>query len=277
MISAPSLTVGFCQLPQTSAIIPIVLNPTLRFSNRVENYRKYRPGYPAEIIPLLKSECGLISESVIADLGSGTGLFAEMFLKNGNTLLGVEPNAEMRKAGEQILNGYPNFKSVDGTAESTTLPDHSVDFVVAGQSFHWFDRSKARPEFQRILKPFGWVVLAWNGYRVESSQLMSDYQALVVEYGTDYSEVQREVVGVDVEKFYAPGTCECARFSFRQRFDYQGLEGRLLSSSFAPEPDHPGYNAMLRDLRAVFDANQEDGQVNFDYETEVYYGRLEKA
>lgn len=254
-----------------------MLNPTLRFSSRVENYRKYRPGYPPEIIPLLKSECGLTSESLITDLGSGTGLFTEIFLRNGNTVFGVEPNAEMRKAGEQILNGYPKFKSVDGTAESTTLPDHSVDFVVAGQAFHWFDRQIARPEFKRILQPRGWVVLAWNGYRVESSQMMRAYQGLVAKYGTDYSEVQREVVGVDVESFYAPGSCRCARFSFRQRFDYEGLEGRLLSSSYAPEADHPSYKAMLRDLRALFAANQEDGKVNFDYETEVYYGRLEKS
>lgn len=260
-----------------SGILAIVLNPTLRFSSRVENYRKYRPGYPPEIIPLLKSECGLTSESLITDLGSGTGLFTEIFLRNGNTVFGVEPNTEMRKAGEQILNGYPKFKSVDGSAESTTLPDHSVDFVVAGQAFHWFDRQNARPEFKRILQPRGWVVLAWNGYRVESSQMMRAYQGLVAKYGTDYSEVQREVVGVDVESFYAPGSCRCARFSFRQRFDYEGLEGRLLSSSYAPEPDHPGYKAMLRDLRALFAANQEDGKVNFDYETEVYYGRLEKS
>jgi SAM-dependent methyltransferase len=183
----------------------------------------------------------------------------------------------MRSAGEQILNSYPNFTSVDATAESTTLPDASIDLVVAGQAFHWFDRSKAHPEFQRILKPRGWVVLAWNGYRVESSQMMAAYQALVAKYGTDYSEVQREVVGIEVETFYAPGTCKCARFSFRQRFDYEGLEGRLLSSSYAPESDHPTYQAMLSDLRTVFEANQENGQVNFDYETEVYYGRLEKS
>jgi len=252
-----------------------VLNPTLRFSNRVENYRKYRPGYPSEIIPLLQSECGLTSNSSIADLGSGTGLFSEIFLKNGNTVFGVEPNAEMRQAGEQILAGYPNFKSVGGTAEATTIPDHSVDFVVAGQAFHWFDRKKARPEFARILKPDGWVVLTWNGYRVESSQMMAAYQSLVAKYGTDYSEVQREVVSVDVESFYTPGRCKCARFSFRQRFDYEGLEGRLLSSSYAPEPGHPGYEAMLRDLTAIFDSHKENGQVNFDYETEVYYGRLE--
>lgn len=254
-----------------------MLNPTLRFSNRVENYRKYRPGYPAEIIPLLKSECGLTNDSIVADLGSGTGFFTEIFLKNGNAVFGVEPNAEMRAAGEQILSGYPKFNSVDGTAESTTLPDQSVDFVVAGQAFHWFDRQRARTEFARILKRLGWVVLAWNGYRVESSQMMAAYQDLVSKYGTDYSEVQREVVSVDVEAFYLPGSCKCARFAFRQRFDYNGLEGRLLSSSYAPGPDHPSYSAMLRDLRALFDTHQEEGQVNFDYETEVYYGRLEKS
>jgi SAM-dependent methyltransferase len=251
-----------------------VLNPTERFSKRVENYGKYRPRYPPEIITLLNSECGLTSESVIADLGSGTGLFTELFLENGNRVFGVEPNAEMRRAGEQALKRYPNFTSVNATAEVTTLPEHSMDFVVAGQAFHWFDREKARPEFARILKPSGWVMLAWNGYRVESSKMMTDYQALVSRYGTDYSEVQREVVGIDVETFYAPGACKCARFFFRQRFDYEGLEGRLLSSSYAPEPDHPDYEAMLRDLRSVFEAHQEDGQVNFDYETELYYGRL---
>jgi SAM-dependent methyltransferase len=251
-----------------------VLNPTQRFSNRVENYRKYRPGYPAEIIPLLKSECELTNQSVIADLGSGTGLFSAIFLRNGNPVFGIEPNAEMRKAGEQTLNGS-NFKSIEGTAENTTLTDAAVDFVVAGQAFHWFDREKARPEFKRVLRPGGWVVLAWNGYRVESSRMMRAYQELVAKYGTDYSEVQREVVGVDVQAFYAPGSCKCARFSFQQRFEYEGLEGRLLSSSFAPGPEHPGYEAMLRDLRALFEANKEDGKVNFDYETEVYYGRLD--
>jgi SAM-dependent methyltransferase len=251
-----------------------VLNPTQRFSNRVENYRRYRPGYPSEIIPLLQSECGLTEESVVADLGSGTGLFTVMFLKHAKQVFGVEPNAEMRKAGEQALQGYANFKSVEGTAERTTLADNSVDFVVAGQAFHWFDRPKARAEFARILKPGGWVVLAWNGYRLDSSRMMSAYQDLVSRYGTDYSEVQREVVGIDVETFYAPGECKCACFSFRQRFDYEGLEGRLLSSSYAPEPDHPSYEAMLRDLRALFEANQDRGMVNFDYETEVYYGQL---
>jgi len=251
-----------------------VLNPTERFSKRVDNYRRYRPSYPPEIITLLRRECHLTPDSIVADVGSGTGLFTELFLVNGNRVFGVEPNSEMRHAGEEALSKYSTFTSVGGAAEATTLPDHSVDFVVSGQAFHWFDRRKAQPEFRRILKGERWVVLAWNGYRVESSRMMAAYQHLVSQYGTDYSEVQREVVGVDVESFFAPNKCKCARFSFRQRFDYDGLVGRLLSSSYAPGPDHPVYEKMLHDLRRVFDANQHDGQVNFDYETEVYYGQL---
>ena len=251
-----------------------MLDPTRRFSNRVENYLKYRPTYPPGIIPLLESECALTAESVIADLGSGTGLLTELFLKNGNAVFGVEPNQEMRAAGEKVLAKYPKFTSVSATAEATTLPDGSVEIVIAGQAFHWFDRQKARPEFARILRPNGWVVLAWNGYRVESSPLMTAYQDLVVRYGTDYSEVRREVVGCEVESFYAPGSCKCARFEFQQTFDQEGLKGRLLSASYAPEPDHPDYDAMLRDVQKVLDANQEDGIVIFAYETELYYGQL---
>jgi len=251
-----------------------MLDPTKRFSSRVENYVKYRPNYPAAIVPLLRSECGLTSDSVIADVGSGTGLSAALFLKNGNPVFGVEPNPEMRAAGERSLANYPKFSSVDGVAEATTLPDRSVDFVLAAQAFHWFKREETRVEFGRILKPGGWVVLVWNGYRVASGPLMAAYQDLVTRYGTDYSEVQREVVGCEVESFYAPGLSKCARFEFTQDFDYEGLKGRLLSASYAPEPDHPSYDAMLRDIRKVFDANQIGGKVVFSYETEAYYGQL---
>jgi SAM-dependent methyltransferase len=251
-----------------------VLDPTKRFSSRVENYLKYRPGYPDGIIPLLESRCGLTNQSVIADLGSGTGFFAELFLKNGNRVFGVEPNPEMRAAGERVLAKYPNFSSVAAAAEATTLPDHSVDMVVAGQAFHWFDRKLARVEFERILKNAGWVVLAWNGFRIEASPVMAAYQEIVSKYGTDYSEVKREVISMDVESFYAPGVCKCARFNFQQVFDYAGLKGRLLSASYAPEPGHPNYEPMLADLERMFEVNEKDGKVAFDYETEVYCGQL---
>ena len=251
-----------------------MLDPTRRFSNRVQNYLKYRPRYPPAIIALLESECGLTSESVIADLGSGTGLLTELFLKNGNQVFGVEPNAEMRAAGEREMASYADFSSVDATAEATTLPDYSADFIVAGQAFHWFDRECAQTEFSRILKPAGWVVLIWNGFFVESSPLMAAYQKLVLQHGTDYQEVSRELDHSDIASFFAPDSCKIAHFNFQQTFDYQGLKGRLLSSSFVPERNHPNYEPMLRDLRAIFDAHQKDRKVAFAYETEVYYGQL---
>lgn len=251
-----------------------MLDPTRRFSNRVQNYLKYRPTYPPAIIPLLESKCGLTPDSVIAEPGFGTGLLTELFLQNGNRVLGVEPNAEMRAAGKRELAHYPKFSSVNATAEATTLADHSVDFVVAGQAFHWFDLERARAEFSRILRPAGWVVLIWNGFRVKFSPLMAAYQELVLRHGTDYEEVSRKLNHRDIESFFAPGSRETAHFNFQQIFDYQGLEGRLLSSSFVPELNHPNYERMLRDLRDIFEANQKDGRVAFEYETELFYGRL---
>jgi SAM-dependent methyltransferase len=251
-----------------------VLDPTKRFSKRVENYLKYRPSYPLEIISLLERECGLTPQSIIADLGSGTGLLTELFLKNGNQVYGVEPNTEMREAGERVMAKYANFISINGAAEETTLPDNSMDLVIAGQAFHWFDRDKARIEFQRILKPGGWGVLIWNGFRIETSALVSGYQQIVLRHGTDYQEVKREIDGLEVESFFAPGRCHAARFSFKQVFDFEGLKGRLMSASYAPEPGDPAFAQMIQDLRAVFDANSRNGTVDFDYETEVYYGQL---
>ena len=251
-----------------------MLDPTRRFSSRVENYVKYRPGYPAEIIPLLQTDCGLTPDWVIADIGSGTGLMTKLFLTNSNRVFGVEPNAGMRAAGEQALASFPNFVSIEATAEATTLPDQSVELIVAGQAFHWFDRAQARAEFQRILRPAGWVVLIWNGFRVETSPVIRGYQDIVLRYGTDYKEVNREMEGLEVESFFAPNACRTACFTYRQVFDFEGFKGRLLSASYAPPADHPSFGAMISDLQRLFDENQKDGTINFDYETEVFYGPL---
>ena len=253
-----------------------MLDPTKRFSNRVENYLKYRPSYPAAIIPLLESECGLTPETLVADIGSGTGFMTELFLKHGNRVFGVEPNAEMRSAGERLLAKYPKFSSVNATAEATTLPDNSVDLISAGQAFHWFNRQQAKIEFARILKPGGWLVLVWNGFRVESSALVRGYQELLLRYGTDYKEVNREIEGCDIETFFSPEECRRARFDFKQVFDFEGLKGRLLSASYAPEQTDRCFDQMIDELRSVFEANQKNGTVDFDYETEVFYGQLIK-
>ena len=251
-----------------------MIDPTTRFTTRVENYLKYRPSYPAAIITLLETECGLTREKIVADIGSGTGFMTELFLRHGNRVFGVEPNAEMRDAGERLLAKYPSFVSVRATAEATTLAEDSVDFIVAGQAFHWFNHQATKVEFKRILKAGGWVVIVWNGFRVETSAVVRGYHELLVKYGTDYKEVSREIETCDIETFFSPRDFLQARFPFKQVFDFEGLKGRLLSASYAPQPGDRGYDEMIDELRGVFDQNQQNGKVDFDYETEVYYGQL---
>jgi ubiquinone/menaquinone biosynthesis C-methylase UbiE len=167
-------------------------NATSRFSDRVENYVRYRPGYPLAVLQELKAECGLAPSHVVADIASGTGIWTRMLLENGNHVVGVEPNVEMREAGERLLAAFPKFSSVAGTAEATTLADQSVDFVTAAQAAHWFDRERARHEFARILKPGGWLVLLWNERLTDSTAFLRDYEQLLLTYGTDYQDIRHE-------------------------------------------------------------------------------------
>jgi SAM-dependent methyltransferase len=251
-----------------------VTNATQRFSSRVDNYVRYRPGYPPEVAQLLKSECGLTSDSLIADIASGTGIFTRMLLDDGNRVFGVEPNADMRRAGEHFLSTCAGFTSVSGSAETTTLADHSVDFVTAAQAAHWFDRAKARREFIRILKPGGWTVLLWNERRIDSTPFLCDYEKLLLAYGTDYQEIRHERTTDEIAEFFTPSPFQRRTFENRQAVDYPALEGRLLSSSYTPTPDHASYDSMLRELRSIFDAHQVNGQVALEYNTLVFYGQL---
>jgi SAM-dependent methyltransferase len=252
----------------------VVKDPTGRFSSRVENYVRHRPGYPQEILPLLKTECGLTRGSVIADIASGTGIFTKLLLENGNCVFGVEPNADMRKAGEDFLASYPRFTSIAGSAEATTLPARSVDMVTAAQAAHWFDREKARREFVRILKPGGWTVLIWNERKTDSTPFLRGYEELLLAYGTDYSEVRHERTTAEIADFFAPSLFRSRVFEVRQEFDYAALEGRLLSSSYTPQPGHPTYEPMLRELRRIFGAHQTNGRVSLEYDTRVFFGQL---
>lgn len=251
-----------------------VKDATQRFSSRVDNYVRYRPGYPREIIELLSRECGLAANSVIADVASGTGIFTRLLLENGNRVFGIEPNAEMRRAGEQLLADYPQFSSVAGTAEATTLPEGSMDFVTAAQAAHWFDREKARREFVRILKPKGWTVLVWNERQTESTAFLRDYEELLLNYGTDYQEVRHERTTAEIADFFAPSAFQLRTLEMNQECDYPALEGRLLSSSYTPSPDHPNHQPMLGELRRIFDRHQQSGRVFLKYDTRVFYGQL---
>lgn len=246
-----------------------------RFSSRVADYVRYRPSYPAAILDPLRDECGLTPASAVADIGSGTGLLSRLFLDNGNVVYGVEPNAEMRAAGEEFLRGYPKFRSIDGSAEATTLPSASVDFVVAGQAFHWFDPEAAYREFARILKPGRWVAVIWNERRVESSALLSAYEDLARKYSTDYAKVSAKYPeALRMAEFFGPNQVRQRTFPNEQIFDFEGLRGRLLSSSYSPPTDHPNHAPMLAELRRIFDLHNEKGRVRVEYTTHIYYGSL---
>ena len=249
-------------------------DPTKRFSSRVEDYIRYRPSYPTAVASWLAAECGLMARSRVADIGSGTGIFSRLFLDFGCEVFAVEPNPDMRAGAERQLSAEPRFHSVDGRAEATTLPTASVDFIAAGQSFHWFDASTARAEFRRILEPEGWVVLIWNE-RMVTPGFLGDYEDLLQRLSADYGRVDhRRIDSGGITRFFENESWRMASFPNHQDFNWDGIRGRLLSSSYAPLPGSPQYAPMMEELEGMFTKFQQDGKVKLIYETKMYVGRL---
>ena len=244
-----------------------------RFSDRVENYVRYRPHYPKEIISFLNTECGFNKSKIVADIGSGPGISSEHFIENGNTVYAVEPNDDMRLAAEEIFAVSKNFISIRGTAEATTLDPGSIDIIISGQAFHWFDKDKCRIEFKRILKKDGYAVLMWND-KTASNDFMKAYYDLIKRYGTDYEKINHanvndEIIGI----FYSPAAFRKKHFLHKHPLDYKGLEGRLLSSSYIPLKGD-NFNMMISELKVIFEKNNVKGIVDMEYETILYYGKL---
>ena len=252
-----------------------MLSSTERFSTRVDNYIKYRPSYPADVLELLRVSCDLAATSKVADIGSGTGILTELLLETGAEVFAVEPNREMREAAERLLSDYGRFRSVPGTAEATTLPDASVDLVTASQSFHWFDVQKARRELARILKPRGWVMLIWNERPLDAGAFLDAYETLLRRHAAEYDQITNSRADeAKIREFFGHPP-ETAVFSNRQTFDFAGLEGRLMSSSYAPEPGHPEYEPMMAGLRDLFERHNRGGKIIFPYRTLVYFRQLD--
>jgi SAM-dependent methyltransferase len=244
-------------------------DPKKRFSSRVENYIKYRPSYPPKIIEFLTEKKILSKQSIIADVGSGTGILSELFLKNGNKVFGVEPNSEMRRAAERLLKDYPNFVSIHSSAENTSLLSNSIDLIVVGQAFHWFNIEKTRKEFKDILKSDGYVVLIWNNRRKTGKGFSSQYETLVSKFGTDYKQVRKNEKNVDEFFQY-----EKEIFYNYQELNFEGLKGRLLSASYIPIEGNSTNNKIFDDLKKIFEKNEKNGKVRIEYDTEIYYGKL---
>lgn len=246
-----------------------------RFTKTVADYVKYRPTYPQAIVQVLAEECGLTPARIIADIGAGTGILSKLFLDAGNQVYGVEPNPEMRSACEIYLEKYINFYSVKGTAEATTLANQSVDLISVGTAFHWFNMNKVKLEFQRILRPNGWVVLLWNVRDVENSLFLQEYENLILQFGTDYrqSRAKKFNTATLVEFFY-PHEMHTKVFKNVQHFDLEGLIGRLLSTSYSLRAGDENYDAMLDQLKIIFNKYQQNGKVEFPYLTKLYYGHI---
>ena len=249
--------------------------PTERFSHRVDDYVRHRPGYPPALLAWLRQSQGIDADWHVADIGAGTGISTRMWLDAGHAVTAVEPNDAMRAAAQAWLAGAPKLDWVAATAEATTLPDAGIDLVSAAQAFHWFDPVLVRAEWARILRPGGLAVVYWNSRVPEQSALMQGYEQLLHEYGSDYDRVaERHQDDDTMQRWFGDGFRAMARFPHRQRFDFDGLRGRLLSSSSAPQAGQPRHEAMIAALRELFERNAVDGQVDFDYATRVFVGTL---
>ncbi len=252
------------------------VRPTSRFTDRVQNYVKARPGYPQEIVALLERKCGLTHRATLVDVGCGTGLLARLFCDYGCRVVGVEPNAAMRDAGRQFLAPYANFQMIDGKAENMPLPGTSADFITAGQAFHWFDLDAARHEFLRILRPNGWTALIWNDREFTGSPFAEAYEKMALEFGTDYNEVHQrgKIDTPTLERFYGNSAVAQESFPNAQSLEHDAFVARVLSASYMPGPGHPRHEQLLQEIDRIFRENARQGRIEMRYAATVYYGQM---
>lgn len=252
-----------------------LLHSTARFSDRVDDYVRYRPDYPQALLTWLQREMDVDMSWRVADVGAGTGISAKMFLDAGYRVTAIEPNAPMRAAAEQWLRAYESFAAVDGRADATGLAEASVDLVTVAQAFHWFDEDATRREFARILRPGGLAAIWWNSRRLTGTRFLEGYETLLLTFGTDYTSVaERYADDAHMRAWFGSGFRGSASFEHAQRLDFEALRGRLMSSSYAPQPGRSQHGPMLRALRDLFDSCAEHGAVSFDYDSRIFAGHL---
>jgi SAM-dependent methyltransferase len=248
------------------------LHPTQRFSDRADNYAKYRPTYPQTIIAYLRETIHLNRKHTIADIGSGTGIFSELFLKHGFRVIGVEPNEAMRLAGEANLGHNTHFTSVDGRAEATGLQTGSVDLITVAQAFHWLEPVTTKVEFSRILREGGHILLVWN-LRLTDTPFLKGLDDLKKAIGKNYEAINGSHADeTAIRVFFSPAEVTIKTFRHAQIMDFESLKGQLLSSSYMPQEGSPGYPDMIEGLEDLFHRYNENGQVNMEYETKLFLG-----
>ncbi len=249
---------------------------TQRFGPRAAAYARARPGYPDTAIGELLRALGIGAGAHVVDLGSGTGLSSEAFLRAQMRVTGVEPNEAMRSRSLQRLARYPGFCAVDGRAEASGLPDRCADLVVAAQAFHWFDPAAARTEVLRIGAAPAHAALIWNDRRTEGSEFLRGYEELLLRLGRDYLEVRDRQQRPDgIERFFGNHRWRTIHAVHADELDFEMLADRLNSASYVPAPGDPRYGPMMQDLRALFDATALAGRVSMEFETRIHFGSVE--
>ena len=235
---------------------------TERFSGRVEAYLAYRPRFPRGIIAFLREHGALPEDAVVADVGAGTGMLAEIFLEAGHRVIAVEPNAEMLQACRELASQRPALEVVEGTAEATTLPDASVDLIAVGRAMHWFDWPRAHREFERILRPGGWVLVATNGHRDSGAAVSNRLSEILRKWRTDSVEADtRRDFKERLQEFLDTSSWQRTTLHHSMTVDFATLLGYAESLSAIPRPGERGYEGMVAELRAVFAEYQRDGDV----------------
>lgn len=248
---------------------------TEAFTPLAEDYARYRPGYPSEVLDVLKNACDLTRNSLIADIGSGTGNLARLFLAAGHQVVGVEPNHEMRNAAERLLSEYAAFRSLDGSAERIPLEKESVDLIAVGQALHWFDIDRARAEFGRILRPGGWVAVLWNDRLSDATPFTREYDAVTNALAAEKPPLCTVSFSANLDSLFGAATIQSAAFPHTQRLDLQGILGRARSSGYIAQPGCPGHEEQTKLMTDLFHRHQRAGVVEFHYLTQLHFARLD--
>jgi SAM-dependent methyltransferase len=249
-------------------------NPTERFSDRADAYVRARPTYPDAVVAHLERAGALGPGATVVDLGVGTGLSAEPFLRAGYAVTGVEPNDAMRESGDRFLAAWPRYRSVKGTAEATGLPAHCARLAIAGQAFHWFDPPRARAEALRILVPGGWAALMWNDREVTGDAFAEGYEALCHRFGRDYDTIRTRHVDPEALAEFFGRVPAMAEFAHVRRLDFETMAALAASASYLPAPGTTGHEPLMKALRGLFDACSSDGMIALRYRLRVHCAPL---
>ena len=249
-------------------------DPENLFAGKASIYSRYRPGYPREIIQILEEETGFNNDWKVADIGSGTGILSGLFIENGNTVYCVEPNYEMQSEALRRYDNLGNHIPVTGTAEHTNLREQSIDLIVAGQSFHWFNTDLAKEEFGRIIRPGGFAALIWNNRSEDEGTFSREYDKICVKYSRNYHGTGSTAITEETfQNFFTHGYRRYNIQNYRQ-IDQDGVVGRYLSAIYALKPEDSDYGIAMKSLMDLFRRFQKDGKVTMEYTTEIVIGKF---